>query len=107
MRDLIAEITENPDETTRMLAALEEVRHPLRLRVMIALSAPPSKSPTALLHLMPEGTNLGSLAYHVRALDKQGLIRETKEVRVRGAIEHFYALTADGKRLLRRLKLTG
>ncbi|HET6505597.1 MAG TPA: hypothetical protein VFG42_02295 [Baekduia sp.] len=38
------------------------------------------------------GGTLGSAAYHVRTLVSAGVIELADEVRVRGAVEHFYAL---------------
>jgi DNA-binding transcriptional ArsR family regulator len=38
------------------------------------------------------GATLGSVAYHVRTLLSAGVIELADEGRVRGAVEHFYAL---------------
>src|ERR1044072_7265348 len=38
------------------------------------------------------GGSLGSTAYHVRTLEEAGVVELTDEGRVRGAVEHFYAL---------------
>jgi DNA-binding transcriptional ArsR family regulator len=47
-------------------------------------------SPTRLSKI--SGTTLGSVAYHVRTLVSAGVIELADEGRVRGAVEHFYAL---------------
>ena len=39
--------------------------------------------------------SLGSVAYHTRILASAGVIELADEVRVRGAVEHYYALVAD------------
>jgi DNA-binding transcriptional ArsR family regulator len=49
-------------------------------------------SPTQLARVT--GGTLGSVAYHVRTLAAAGVIELADEGRVRGAVEHYYALTA-------------
>jgi hypothetical protein len=41
------------------------------------------------------GATLGSVAYHVCTLVEAGVVELADEGRVRGAVEHFYALVAD------------
>jgi len=47
-------------------------------------------SPTRLSKVT--GGSLGSIAYHVRTLVSAGVVEFAEEGRVRGAVEHFYAL---------------
>ncbi|HMJ33467.1 MAG TPA: hypothetical protein VK501_06095 [Baekduia sp.] len=47
-------------------------------------------SPTRLSRVT--GATLGSVAYHVRTLVAAGVVELADEGRVRGAVEHFYAL---------------
>ena len=47
-------------------------------------------SPTRLSKVT--GATLGSVAYHVRTLVAAGVVELADEGRVRGAVEHFYAL---------------
>jgi DNA-binding transcriptional ArsR family regulator len=47
-------------------------------------------SPTRLARVT--GYPLGSTAYHVRVLEKAGVVELADEGRARGAVEHFYAL---------------
>ncbi|MCW3004731.1 MAG: winged helix-turn-helix transcriptional regulator [Conexibacter sp.] len=47
-------------------------------------------SPTRLAKVT--GATLGSVAYHVRTLVAAGVVELADEGRVRGAVEHFYAL---------------
>jgi DNA-binding transcriptional ArsR family regulator len=49
-------------------------------------------SPTRLARIT--GSTLGSVAYHVRTLVAAGVVELADEGRVRGAVEHFYALAA-------------
>ncbi|HEX5923496.1 MAG TPA: hypothetical protein VFY45_06665 [Baekduia sp.] len=51
-------------------------------------------SPTQLQGVLSD-QSLGSVAYHMRVLASAGLIELADERRVRGAIEHYYALVAD------------
>jgi DNA-binding transcriptional ArsR family regulator len=50
-------------------------------------------SPTRLSKIT--GSSLGSVAYHVRTLVSAGVVELADEGRVRGAVEHFYALVAE------------
>jgi len=54
-------------------------------------------SPTQLSRIT--GGTLGSVAYHVRTLVAAGVVELADEGRVRGAVEHFYALTLDEQEL--------
>jgi DNA-binding transcriptional ArsR family regulator len=66
-------------------------RHPMRdqiIDVMRSYGRP--ISPTQLSRII-DGT-LGSTAYHVRTLVAAGVVELADEGRVRGAVEHFYAL---------------
>jgi DNA-binding transcriptional ArsR family regulator len=47
-------------------------------------------SPTQISRIT--GRTLGSVAYHVRTLVAAGVVELADEGRVRGAVEHFYAL---------------
>jgi DNA-binding transcriptional ArsR family regulator len=47
-------------------------------------------SPMQLVRIT--GETLGSTAYHVRTLVEAGIVELADEGRVRGAVEHFYAL---------------
>jgi hypothetical protein len=51
-------------------------------------------SPTQLQRVLPDQT-LGSVAYHTRVLASAGVIELADEMRVRGAVEHYYAIVAD------------
>jgi DNA-binding transcriptional ArsR family regulator len=65
--------------------------HPARdqiLDVMRSYGKP--ISPTQIARIT--GGSLGSTAYHVRTLVSAGVVELADEGRVRGAVEHFYAL---------------
>jgi DNA-binding transcriptional ArsR family regulator len=50
-------------------------------------------SPTQISRIT--GGTLGSVAYHVRTLVSAGVVELVEEGRVRGAVEHFYALAPE------------
>jgi DNA-binding transcriptional ArsR family regulator len=66
---------------------VKAMSHPLRVRVLAMLRERKS-SPRELAELL--GATLGTTAYHVRTLEKLGLIELVDERPVRGAIEHYY-----------------
>jgi hypothetical protein len=51
-------------------------------------------SPAQLQRVLPD-QSLGSVAYHVRVLASAGVIELADEGRVRGAVEHYYALVPE------------
>jgi DNA-binding transcriptional ArsR family regulator len=74
--------------------------HPARdqiLDVMRSYGKP--ISPTQLARIT--GGALGSTAYHVRTLVSAGVVELADEGRVRGAVEHFYALVPGDEEDLR------
>jgi DNA-binding transcriptional ArsR family regulator len=67
--------------------------HPARDKIIDALrSYGKPISPARLSGIT--GETLGSTAYHVRTLVAAGMVELADEGRVRGAVEHFYALAA-------------
>jgi DNA-binding transcriptional ArsR family regulator len=61
--------------------------HPLRVRIL-ALLDERAASPVELAGWL--GATLGTTAYHVRTLERLGLVELVGESRVRGAVEHHY-----------------
>ena len=66
---------------------VKAMSHPLRVRIL-ALLDERSASPVELAGWL--GATLGRIAYHVRTLERMGLIELIGETRVRGAVEHHY-----------------
>jgi DNA-binding transcriptional ArsR family regulator len=66
---------------------VKAMSHPLRVRIL-ALLDERRASPNQLAGRL--GAPLGMVAYHVRTLERLGLVELVKETRVRGAIEHHY-----------------
>jgi DNA-binding transcriptional ArsR family regulator len=68
--------------------------HPARDQIVDAMrSYGQPISPTRLAEVT--GNTLGSVAYHVRTLLAAGVVSLAEEGRVRGAVEHFYALVPE------------
>jgi DNA-binding transcriptional ArsR family regulator len=66
---------------------VKAMSHPLRVRIMAMLEERPA-SPVELARWLD--ASLGTVAYHVRTLERLGLIELEQETRVRGAIRHHY-----------------
>jgi DNA-binding transcriptional ArsR family regulator len=70
--------------------------HPTRDQIVDAMrSYGQPISPTRLAEVT--GNTLGAVAYHVRTLLSAGVVELAEEGRVRGAVEHFYALVPDNE----------
>ena len=69
---------------------VKAMSHPLRVRILAMLGERRS-SPRELAELL--GATLGTTAYHVRTLERLGLVELVDERPVRGAIEHYYRAT--------------
>lgn len=89
-------------EYKRAAELLMAAAHPTRLRIISELSsARIALSPTMLTARLSCGATLGDVAYHVRQLHAAGVIDEVDRKRRRGAWEHFYRLTDDGRTIAR------
>lgn len=69
---------------------VKAMSHPLRVRILAMLDERVA-SPNQLAGWL--GATLGTTAYHVRVLERLGLIELADETRVRGAVEHHYRST--------------
>ena len=70
---------------------VKAMSHPLRVRIL-ALLDERTASPVELAGWLD--ASLGTVAYHVRTLERMGLIELVRQTRVRGAVEHHYRSTA-------------
>jgi DNA-binding transcriptional ArsR family regulator len=66
---------------------VKAMSHPLRVRILGMLSERTS-SPRQLADRLQ--ASLGVVSYHVRSLERFGLVELVRETRVRGAVEHHY-----------------
>ena len=70
---------------------VKAMSHPLRVRIL-ALLDERTASPVELAGWLD--ATLGTVAYHVRTLERMGLIELVRHTRVRGAVEHHYRSNA-------------
>src|SRR3954454_2703890 len=71
--------------------------HPTRDQIVDAMRSYGAPiSPTRLSEIT--GHTLGAVAYHMRTLLSAGVVELAREGRVRGAVEHFYALVPESVR---------
>jgi DNA-binding transcriptional ArsR family regulator len=66
---------------------VKAMSHPLRVRILALLDERVA-SPVELAGWL--GATLGTVAYHVRTLERMNLVELVRETRVRGAVEHHY-----------------
>lgn len=86
-------------EIVRVAASMQAIAHPIRVSALLAL-ADSELSPVELSRSFEHREwTLGVIAYHVRALAKAGLIELAQTIQRRGAVEHRYSLTPDGRAL--------
>ncbi|MEU3573762.1 winged helix-turn-helix domain-containing protein [Kitasatospora sp. NPDC036755] len=81
--------TVQPISEPRQHAALA---HPLRQRLLFALSSRPSTISRLAAQL---GVNKGSVSHHLRVLCEAGLVQDAGTRRVRGGTEKYYRRTAE------------
>lgn len=80
--------------------------HPLRARAFEVIAAADGSAGRTGGGVSPKGladqldVTVCSIAYHVRRLAEEGLIELTAERPARGAVEHFYGLSAAGESVL-------
>lgn len=73
----------------RLVKALS---HPLRERILLHMAEHPEGASSVQLS-RAWGRDIGTIAYHVKRLEALGLLRLTRRVARRGAIEHRYAFS--------------
>lgn len=78
----------------RELAELLET-HPLRSRILELVEQRGQAAPVDLAGVLD--APLGTIAYHVRVLLAAGALELVEERRVRGAVAHYYRVTAGGQ----------
>jgi len=76
--------------------------HPARVAILLALAREGSASPSSAASAA--SVSLGSCSYHMHTLMALGVVRLRATRPVRGAVEHFYELTGDGRAALRAIE---
>lgn len=84
----------NRTEEKELADLAKVLSHPIRLRIVVAMSAGDAMSPVALSKRFGD-VDLGTLGYHVTALVKAGAVQLVDERAVRGAMAHIYVLRPD------------
>lgn len=87
----------------KLAQAARALGHPTRVKVMRELrkiddTSGERLSPSELAVILDQP--LGDVSYHVRILLHNKAVRGAGRRAVRGATEHFYRLSANGRRLL-------
>src|SRR3954453_8836830 len=88
------------EEVVATAKTMQVAMSPIRLRIMFALREG-ELSPAQYTKTLNGGPPLTNLSYHFRTLRDSKLIRLKKWRKVRGAIEHIYELTENGKEVLK------
>jgi len=90
------------DALKKIAKLFTDLSHPMRLKIVLLIA---EQGPTAPKDMWkPLNSTLGTVAYHVRELEKMGLIVLHREDRVRGAVKHTYKLTARGRNTVKLMK---
>jgi predicted ArsR family transcriptional regulator len=76
--------------------------HPARAAILLTVARDGSASPTDAAEAT--AVPLATCSYHMRLLVELGAIRLRTTRPVRGAVEHIYELTADGKVAVRAIE---
>jgi DNA-binding transcriptional ArsR family regulator len=81
-----------------IVAAFQAMTHPLRPAILQLLKEHGKRSPSQLHGELEQP--LGNVSYHVRRLYDARLLKSEGTRPRRGAVEHFYSLTAFGEAVL-------
>jgi len=68
--------------------------HAIQVQILDAVADGSELSPAQFAR--DKGIEVGKAGYHFRSLEADGFLRMTREQPVRGAVEHFYALSGRG-----------
>ena len=82
-----------PKKDVEAAALAKLLAHPLRVRIVVAMSPGNVVSPVDLAERFEE--SLGNVSYHVTKLYKAGLVTLVDERPARGAMEHFYSIQTE------------
>src|SRR3954463_8541673 len=93
-------IPDDPDRLDEVAVAFRALGHPTRLRILAALNGEGAMSPSQLTRRIATSAGLANVAYHTRELAALGLLTPAGSRPARGALEHFYRLSANGRELI-------
>lgn len=87
-----------------LVELLKGMGHLERLQIVALMADGKERSPKMLTAFLA-GPQMGKVSYHVRFLRDHNLLRESRVEPRRGALEHFYVITEEGKRMKKWLRL--
>jgi DNA-binding transcriptional ArsR family regulator len=90
----------DPRDVERIAASLKGVAHPTRLHILYALRECGALSPTQIRRRAEPVLPLSTVSHHMNELTMRRLVAPAGTRAVRGALEHFYELSPDGRRLV-------
>jgi DNA-binding transcriptional ArsR family regulator len=93
-------LPDDPRGLALVASSFRGLAHPTRLQILAALQGEPVLSPTQLLDRIEPRPGLANVAYHTRELAALGLLRPAGQRAARGALEHFYRLSPNGRELI-------
>src|SRR3954452_20013981 len=93
-------LPDDPVRRAEVPGASRALGHPTRLRILEALNGPEAMSPSQLIRRLGDSAGLANVAYHTRELAALGLLTPAGSRPARGALEHFYRLSANGRELI-------
>ncbi|MFJ8623580.1 ArsR/SmtB family transcription factor [Kitasatospora sp. NPDC093550] len=88
-------MSQGPDDDVQQISTPQQhtaLAHPLRQRLLFALSGQPSTISRLAAQL---GVNKGSVSHHLRVLCEAGLVQEAGTRQVRGGTEKYYRRSAE------------
>jgi DNA-binding transcriptional ArsR family regulator len=99
----VAQLRPKPD-LEELQVLLRGLAHVDRLQIIRLMADGKERSPRMLTDFLAP-VQLGAVAYHVRFLRDRDLLKQVREEPRRGALEHFYAITDEGLRMKKWLRL--
>jgi DNA-binding transcriptional ArsR family regulator len=91
----------DPSAVDRLALAFRALAHPTRLRILDALRGGNPQSPSQVGRQIEPKLALGTVSHHMRELMLAGLVEPAGTRAVRGALEHFYELSPEGRQMLK------
>lgn len=101
--DAVTELQPRPDieDLASLLKGLANID---RLQIIRLMSDGRERSPTMLADFLAPAP-LGRISYHVRCMVERELLTLVRTEPRRGALEHFYVISDEGKRMKKWLRL--
>jgi DNA-binding transcriptional ArsR family regulator len=93
-----------PELATDVAAAAKALSHPTKVEALGHMARLGPLSPSQISEIVGEtGASLGTISYHVRQLVQLGMIELDHTTPRRGALEHTYRISKQGRSDLARL----